>query len=215
MKRKADEGAPPKPILRGVLHEVAFFVSLITGPVLLVIANAGTRLASGLYSLAMTALFGISALYHRGDWRPAVRRWLRRVDHSMILVFIAATFTPIAVALGTGWARIVLLIVWSGAAIGVCFRLLPISLPKPVAVIPYLLLGWFSLTLLPESLQRAGVAMPVLLLVGGALFTFGAVTYARRRPDPSPRVFGYHEVFHALVILGVYVHYGAVAMTVA
>jgi hemolysin III len=206
---------PPKPLLRGVLHEIAFFVSLATGPALVVITNAGTRLASGVYSLAMSALFGISALYHRGNWRPPVRRWLRKLDHSMILVFIAATFTPIAVALGSGWARIVLVIVWVGALLGVCVRLLPISMPKPVAVIPYLVLGWFSLTLLPESLQRAGVGMPLLLLLGGSLFTAGAVTYARRRPDPSPRVFGYHEVFHALVVVAVYLHYGAVALTVA
>lgn len=209
-----DQALLPKPKLRGVLHEVAFFVSLATGPVLVIITNAGTRLASGVYSVAMSALFGISALYHRGKWRPAVRRWLRRVDHSMILVFIAATFTPIAVALDSGWSRIVLVMAWSGAAVGVGFRLLP-RVSAKLAVIPYLVLGWFSLTLLPASFQQKGVGIPVLLLVGGALYTVGAITYARRSPDPSPRVFGYHEVFHALVVAGVFVHYGAVAWAVA
>lgn len=212
---KANEPAlVPKPKLRGVLHEIAFFASLATGPVLVAITQAGTRVASAVYSVAMSALFGISALYHRGNWRPAVRRWLRRLDHSMILVFIAATFTPIAVALGTGWSRIVLVIVWSGALVGVGFRLLPMVSPK-LAVIPYLVLGWFSLSLIPEGIHQKGVGIPVLLLLGGALFTVGAITYARRSPDPNPRVFGYHELFHALVVGGVFVHYGAVALTVA
>lgn len=206
--------APAKPKLRGVLHEIAFFVSLVTGPVLVLIARAGNHLAAAIYSLAMTALFGFSALYHRPTWRPAVRRWLGRVDHTMIVVFTAATFTPIAIATGTPWARTVLLISWGGALLAICLQFLPLNMPKPVAVIPYLALGWLGATLFPQSWSRIGVAPLLLLLLGGALYTVGAVIYARRSPDPKPAVFGYHEVFHALVVAAAYLHYGAVATAV-
>lgn len=207
--------APIKPKLRGVLHEIAFFVSLITGPLLVLIARAGSHLAAVVYSLAMTALFGFSALYHRPTWRPAVRRWLGRVDHTMIVVFTAATFTPIALAIGTPWSRTVLIIAWGGALVAICLQLIPVSVPKPVAVIPYLALGWLGVTLFPESWSRLGMAPPLLLFLGGALYTVGAVIYARRRPDPKPAVFGYHEVFHAFVVAAAYLHYGAVAASIA
>jgi hemolysin III len=207
--------APVKPKLRGVIHEIAFFVSLVTGPALVLIARAGSHLSAALYSLAMSGLFGISALYHRPTWRPAVRRWLGRIDHSMIVIFTAATFTPIALATGTEWARTVLLIAWGGALLAICLQFLPFDMPKPVAVIPYLALGWLGVTLFPESWSRIGPAPPLLLFLGGALYTIGAVIYARRSPDPRPAVFGYHEVFHTLVVAAAYMHYGAVATAVA
>ena len=207
--------APVKPKLRGVLHEIAFYLSLVTGPALILIAKAGSHVAAAIYSLAMTALFGFSALYHRPTWRPAVRRWLGRVDHTMIVVFTAATFTPIAIAIGTQWSRTVLVIAWGGALLAVLLQLLPLALPKPVVVIPYLALGWLGVTLFPESWSHLGVAPPVLLFLGGALYTIGAVIYARRSPDPKPAVFGYHEIFHALVVVAAYLHYGAVAAAVA
>ena len=204
-----------KPKLRGVLHQVAFYVSLITGPVLVLIARAGNHAAAAIYSVAMSALFGVSALYHKPNWRPAARRWLGRIDHTMIMVFIAATFTPIALALDSDWARIALVIVWSGAVLGMLLWLLPFNMPKSVAVIPYLALGWFGASLFPASFIQIGIAPPMLLLLGGLLYTIGAIAYARRSPNPRPAVFGYHEVFHAFVIAAAYVHYGAIALTVA
>jgi hemolysin III len=171
--------------------------------------------SAAIYSVAMTGLFGFSALYHRPTWRPAIRKWLGRLDHSMIVVFTAATFTPIALATGTPWARTVLLISWGGALVAVCLQFLPFNLPKPVAVIPYLALGWLGVMLFPESWSHLGVAPPVLLLTGGLLYTVGAIIYARRSPDPKPAVFGYHEIFHALVVAAAYFHYGAVASAVA
>jgi hemolysin III len=207
--------APTKPKLRGVLHEVAFFVSLVTGPLLVLVARGGSHLVTAIYSVAMSALFGVSALYHRPTWKPAVRRWLARLDHTMIMVFTAATFTPIAAAIGTPWAHTVMWIAWGGTLLGVCFQLLPVSVPKPVAVIPYLALGWLGVTLFPSSVSHLGLTAPALLFVGGALYTIGAIIYARRSPDPRPAVFGYHEIFHALVVAAAFFHYGAVAATVA
>ena len=203
-----------KPKLRGVLHEIAFYVSLVTGPILVAVARAGSIAATAIYSVAMSALFGISALYHRPTWRPAVQRWLGRLDHSMILIFTAATFTPIALALESDWSRIALVVVWCGALLATIVGLLPLDLPKQFAVIPYLVLGWFGISLFPASFSELGIAPPGLLLLGGLLYTMGALAYARRKPNPSPS-FGYHEVFHAFVVLAAYVHYGAVAATVA
>ncbi|MGH2710479.1 MAG: PAQR family membrane homeostasis protein TrhA [Actinomycetota bacterium] len=207
--------APVKPRFRGVLHEIAFFVSLVTGPILILISRAGSHLGTAVYSLAMSGLFGFSALYHRPNWPPKVRRWLARVDHTMITVFTAATFTPIVIAIDTPWSRTVLLISWGGALLAMCIQFLPVKVPKPVAVIPYLALGWLGITLFPESWSHLGAAPPVLLFVGGALYTIGALVYARRKPDPKPAVFGYHEIFHALVVAAAYFHYGAVASAVA
>lgn len=206
---------PVKPKLRGVLHEVAFYASLVTGPLLVLLARAGTHLVTAIYCVAMSGLFGFSALYHRPTWRPTVRRWLGKLDHSMIVVFTAATFTPIAVAIGTSWARTVLLIAWGGALVSVILQLIPVKVPKPVAVIPYLALGWLGVTLFPQSWSHVGPAAPLLLFAGGALYTIGAIVYARRSPDPRPAVFGYHEVFHAFVVAAAFFHYGAVAVAVA
>ncbi|HEV3473997.1 MAG TPA: hemolysin III family protein [Actinomycetota bacterium] len=206
---------PPKPKLRGVLHQIAFYVSLVTGPTLVALARSGIKSAAAVFSLAMTGLFGVSALYHRLNWQANVRRWLGRLDHTMIYIFIAGSFTPIALAADTRWSRIVLVIAWSAAVLGVLIGLLPISTPKSVAVIPYLALGWLGVTLFPGIFQRAGWTPTLLLLLGGVAYTIGAVIYARRRPDPRPAVFGYHEIFHALVIGGAYLHYVAIAATIA
>lgn len=204
-----------KPKLRGVIHEIAFFVSLVTGPILFFISRAGTHVAVVIYSIAMSGLFGVSALYHRPDWKPAVRMWMRRLDHTMILVFIAATCTPIAVVIGTPLARTMLIVVWCGALLGALTRLVPLAVPKPVAVIPYLALGWMGLTLLPSTWVTAGPGPAVLLLLGGISYTLGAIAYARRSPNPKPAVFGYHEIFHAMVLAGAYFHYVAVAVTIS
>jgi hemolysin III len=211
----ADSLAPVKPKLRGVLHQIAFYVSLVTGPTLVAMARSGVKTAAAVFSLAMTGLFGVSALYHRVHWRATIRRWMGRLDHTMIYIFIAGSFTPIALTAETRWSRIVLVIAWSAAVLGVLIGLLPISTPKSVAVIPYLAMGWLGVTLFPGIFQRAGWAPTFLLLLGGVAYTVGAIIYARRRPDPRPAVFGYHEIFHALVVGGAYLHYGAIAVTVA
>jgi len=200
-----------KPRLRGILHQVAFFVSLVTGPILIWTAGVAGRIGALIYSVAMSGLFGVSALYHRLNWRPRVRAWLRRLDHTMIFVFIASSFTPLGLILGTSWARIVLIAVWSAVAVAVLIRLFPFKVPKPVAVIPYLALGWLGVTLFPGATTRLGWAPTILFAIGGLAYTAGAIVYARRRPDPKPATFGYHEIFHAFVILGAYLHYAAIA----
>lgn len=204
-----------KPRLRGVIHQVSFFASLGTGVVLIMLAKTGAVVGTAIYSLAMTALFGVSALYHRPNWRPDVRKWLRKLDHTMILVLIAGTATPIALTLGTPLGRTMLVVVWLGALLGVCLQFLPVNIPKPVAVVPYLVLGWLGLALLPQAFTRIGVATPTLLIAGGVLYTLGAIAYARRSPNPKPGVFGYHEVFHACVVAAAYCHWAGIAVAVA
>ncbi len=205
---------PAKPKLRGVIHEVSFFVSLVTGPILVALAQAGSRLATAVYSVTLSALFGVSALYHRPMWRPNIRKWLRKVDHTMILFLVAGTFTPVAIVVGTPLSRSLLVVVWCGALLGACLQFLPLSVPKPVAVIPYLALGWFGLSLLPIAWRELGAPAPILLIIGGVLYSLGAVAYARRSPNPRPGVFGYHEVFHAFVTAAAAIHYTAIALVV-
>lgn len=207
---------PVKPKLRGVMHEIAFFVSLGTGAVLVLIASAGLKLGAAVYSVSLSSLLGTSALYHRINWTPRVRAWLRKLDHSMIFLLIAGTFTPIGIAVShVHWIRYLLLIVWGGAILGICLHLLPIKGPKSLVVIPYLALGWLGVALMPVAWRELGATAPLLLLVGGILYSVGAAAYARRSPNPRPEVFGYHEVFHAFVTAAAAVHYAAVALVVA
>lgn len=208
--------AAPKPTMRGLLHEISFFLSLIAGPALVALSKSGYRLGSAVYSFSMSALFGISALYHRPNWKPNIRRWLRRVDRSAILLLIAGTYTPIAFALpDNALIRTMFVIVWAGAALGIIFQFVALNLPKPIVVIPYLLLGWMGIGLLPPAWRHLGLGVAGLLIGGGVLYTVGAIVYARRSPNPKPGMFGYHEVFHALVVLAVACHYSAIAMVVA
>jgi hemolysin III len=157
-------------------------------------------------------MFGASALYHRIDWSPRPRAWLRRLDHSMIFVLVAGTYTPFAllvVAPALGWALLV--VVWAGALAGVLISLVWIDAPRWLTAILYVALGWASIVMMPQLWDRAGPLAVAMLAAGGLLYTVGAVVYARRRPDPVPRVFGYHELFHALVIAAAAVHFAAVA----
>jgi hemolysin III len=207
---------PVKPRLRGVVHEYAFFVSLACGVALILAASDGkARLAAVIYAFAVSALLGTSALYHRVTWRPRARRWMRRLDHSMIFVLIAGTYTPVALlALSGSLSRAILIVVWSGAVGGVVFKLLWIDAPKWLFAAVYVALGWVSAAIfgqLPGAIGWLGVAG---LAVGGLLYTLGAVVYALGRPDPSPRVFGYHEVFHVLVVAAAALHYAVIAFAV-
>jgi hemolysin III len=207
---------PVKPRLRGVSHEYAFFVSLGCGIALILAASDGrARLAAAIYAVAVSALFGTSALYHRVTWRPVTRRWMRRLDHSMIFVLIAGTYTPVALlALKGGLAHAILILVWAGAFGGMIFKLLWIDAPKWLFALLYVLLGWVSVAVfgqLPASIGWLAVAG---LATGGLLYTIGAVVYASGWPNPVPRVFGYHEVFHALVIAAAALHYAVIAFAV-
>jgi hemolysin III len=202
-----------KPRLRGVSHQYAFYVALAAGAALVVLARGGeARVAALVYGLSLCAMFGASALYHRIDWSPRPRAWLRRLDHSMIFVLVAGTYTPFAllvVAPALGWTLLV--VVWAGALAGVLISLVWIDAPRWLTAILYVALGWASIVMMPQLWDRAGPLAVAMLAAGGLLYTVGAVVYARRRPDPVPRVFGYHELFHALVIAAAAVHFAAVA----
>jgi hemolysin III len=207
---------PVKPKLRGVFHQYAFFVSLACGAGLVATAHAGvTRITAVVYAGAVSALLGTSALYHRITWRPHLRRWMRRLDHSMIFVLIAATYTPVAlVGLSGPLPRIVLIAVWAGALAGVLIKIAWIDAPKQLFAIVYLALGWSTAAVfgqLPASIGWLGAAG---FAAGGMLYTGGAVVYATGRPDPAPRVFGYHEVFHVLVVAALALHYAVIAFLV-
>jgi hemolysin III len=204
---------PPRPRFRGVVHQWSFFVALAAGAALVAWAPAGrATAATAIYAVALAGLLGTSALYHRITWQPRARAWLRRLDHSMIFVLIAGTYTPFAVlVLDGGLSDIVLIGVWAGAAAGIVFTLVWISAPKWLAAAAYVALGWFSIIAVPQIVERAGVGALVLLAVGGLAYTAGAIVYARRRPDPRPATFGYHEIFHVLVVIAAAAHFTAVA----
>jgi hemolysin III len=203
-----------KPRLRGVSHQWAFFVSLGAGAAL-VLAASGARavIAMSIYAVSLSAMLGTSALYHRVTWTPEVRRWMRRLDHTMIFVFIAGTYTPFALLVMHGaLADVVLIVVWATAAAGIVFNLVWISAPYWLTAAVYLSTGWVAIVTLPQLWEEIGPLGVGLLALGGALYSAGAVIYARRRPDPRPQVFGYHEIFHVLVIGAAAVQYAAVAI---
>lgn len=205
-----------KPKLRGVFHEYAFFVSFATGGLLIALADGGReRLAVAIYAVAITALFGASALYHRPMWSVPVRRWLRRLDHSSIFLLIAGTFTPFALLVLDGsLATAILIVVWAGALSGIVLNLAWIDAPRWLTAIVFVALGWVAVFAMPQLWSHLG-PLPVLLLgAGGLLYTVGAVIYATKRPDPAPAVFGYHEIFHLLVIAAAAIQYSVVAFFV-
>jgi hemolysin III len=206
-----------KPRLRGVSHQWAFFVSVVLGLVLVLTAPAGrATAAAAIYSASVAGLFGTSALYHRVNWSSAsARAWMRRLDHSMIFVLIAGSYTPFALlALHGQLANAILIAVWGGALAGVGFKLIWIDAPKRLVAITYVVLGWVAVAAFPQLLDRIGVVATSLVAAGGVLYTLGAVVYASKRPDPSPTVFGYHEIFHLLVIVAAALQYAVVAFYV-
>ena len=202
-----------KPRLRGVSHVVAFGVSLVSGPLLVAFApTLQARLALVVYGLCLSGMFGISALYHKPTWSPGWRQWLRRLDHAAIFLTIAGTYTAIAgLALPPRSAIPVLAVVWCGGLAGATLQLLHGHTARWLAVGPYLGLGWAALVVVPQLFDRLGVAGFGLLALGAALYTLGATVYAGRRPDPRPAVFGYHEVFHLLVVAAATAHYATIA----
>jgi hemolysin III len=203
-----------KPKLRGVSHQWAFAISVVAGGALVLAADGGrATLAAGIYALSLSALFGVSALYHRINWkREEMRLWMRRLDHTMIFVLIAGTYTPFALLVLDGdLARVVLIALWTAAAAGVILNLVWITAPKPVSAAVYVGVGLIAAIPLPELIDRISPVAIGLIVVGGLLYMAGALVYALRRPDPSPAVFGYHEIFHLLVIAAAAAQYAAVA----
>src|SRR6185503_12090494 len=206
--------APVKPRLRGVFHQWAFFVALVAGVVLVIAAPDGrATFAATIYATSVVAMFGASALYHRIDWRSlGARRWMRRLDHSMIFLLIAGTYTPFALlVLHGGLARAVLIAVWGGALLGIALKMFWPDTPKWLTAAVYVTLGWVAVIAFPELAAELGVTGMGLVAGGGVLYTVGAVVYALRRPDPAPAVFGYHEIFHVLVIAAAALQFVAVA----
>ena len=204
-----------KPHLRGVLHQAAFAISLVTGTALVCLAE-GTlpRAAAAVYAVCVALLFGTSAAYHRRPWGQRGHAVMARLDHSMIFVLIAGSYTPFGVLLLEGTARILLLsAVWGGALVGVVLRNAVRQPARWLFVALYLSLGWLALAVVPQILREAGPVVLALLLAGGLLYSLGAVVYALRRPDPSPKWFGFHEVFHALTLVAFATHYVAVSVT--
>jgi hemolysin III len=201
------------PRLRGLLHAHAAWVAGAAAVVLVVLApTGGARVASGIYGAALIALFSVSALYHRWPGDPRWKPWLQRLDHSTIFVFIAASYTPVGLLVLDGTLQTAVLVsVWAGAAAGVTLSLAWITAPRWLVAGCYLALGWVAVVALPELWRQIGPAPFVLLALGGGLYSLGAAVYAIRKPNLWPRTFGFHEVFHALVIAAALSHFIAMA----
>lgn len=213
---KSEISSLTKPLLRGHLHQAAFFFALGACAMLIALSqNVVTLVATVIYSLSQAGLFGISALYHRPNWGPSGRMRMRRLDHSAIFVSIAGTCTPICMLAipGTGGMKL-LAIVWAAAALGIIQSLFWVKAPKWLAAILYVGMGWLAFPYLPEINTALGMTSVVLLLAGGVIYTLGAVVYAMRKPNPSPIYFGYHEIFHLLVIIAAICHFNVIARIV-
>jgi hemolysin III len=205
-----ERGAAPleKPLLRGISHEIAAGFALAAWVLLASRAAPGRALsAAHVYGASLFALFAVSAAYHRPAWSPRARLLMRRLDHSAIFLLIAGTYTPFCLLLPRAQGTPLLAVVWGGAAAGVLQSVLWVRAPKPLVATLYVVLGWVIIPVLPTLRVTLGPSGLALLAGGGALYTLGAVVYASRRPDPFPRVFGYHEVFHALVIAAAVCHF--------
>jgi hemolysin III len=202
-----------KPRLRGVLHQVGFVIAVALAPLLIVGADGGrARFAAAVFAGSVAACFGASALYHRVTWQPRARLWMRRVDHAGVYLLIAGTYTPVSLLVLRGaWRPVVLTIIWAGAAAAIVLKFVWVAAPKWLAAAIGIALGWVAVVVLPQLIGRVNLAAVILLIAGGLAYTAGALVYVRRRPDPAPAVFGYHELFHALTIVGVACQYAAIA----
>jgi hemolysin III len=194
---------PLVPRWRGRMHQVAFIVSIPLGLVLVALAGSDrARVAAVIYSVGVSGLYGTSAAYHRGRWSPDARRWMQRLDHSMIYVLIAATYTPFALLALDGNASVALMIgVWTGAALGLLLGLTGLSQKPGVGISLYILLGWAAVIAFPALVRALAVPEMILLVIGGVVYTIGAIGLGTRWPDPSPKVFGYHEIWHVMTLV--------------
>jgi hemolysin III len=205
------------PRLRGVFHLYAFVAAVVAGTVLVVLADGYLeRFAVWVYAVALAAMFGASALYHRFPWRSSTARLrARRLDHAMIFVFIAGTYTAFALVAFSGTARVVgLVTVWAGAMLGIALNLVWIDAPRWLSAVAYLGVGWVGLILIPQLFPALGVAAAVLVIVGGALYSVGAMAYATTWPNPFPATLGFHEIFHLLVVAAAAAQFIALSLVV-
>lgn len=209
----SEDQAKDKPRLRGWLHLCAFVAMCVAGPILVSKApTPGATAALAVYVISVALLFGVSAAFHLKRWSPTARRRMRRADHSMIFVCIAGSYTAVVGLALTGWAQVaVLVIVWVGALVGITLRQVWLAAPKWAIALPYVVVGWCALLVIPQLVRALGGAGFALLLAGGAAYTVGAVVYALKKPDPWPRVFGYHEVFHLCTVVGATLHFYVIA----
>lgn len=206
--------ARPKPLLRGVSHEIAAFVFAPAALVLVATARGASAVTgAAVYGASVFTLFLVSAVYHRPMWTPRAREVMQRLDHSAIFVLIAGTYTPFCLLLGANGTAM-LVGIWVGAALGVAMSLAWPKAPKPLVALVAVLLGWQVLPLTPTLKVELGPGSLALLIAGGVLYTIGAVVYATRRPDPNPKVFGFHEIFHLFVIAAAACHFVAVRQAV-
>jgi hemolysin III len=204
-----------KPRLRGVFHEIGFYVAAAIGAVMVVTAEPGrARTAGAIFAACVAVCFGASAVYHRPTWRPRARAWLARLDHAGVYLLIAGSYAPFGlIVMSKGWAIPVLAVVWGGALVAIVFKLFWVRAPKWLSAAFGLILGWVGVAAFPQLL-RLPIAAILLVTATGILYTAGAVIYARRRPDPYPHVFGYHELFHVLTVAAAACEYVVVAFDV-
>ena len=206
-----------KPRLRGVFHLYGFLVFAVLGAVLVATTSGGReRLAAAAFGGALVLSFGVSALYHRVDWRPSARRVVRRLDHASIYLLIAGTYTPYGLLVLSGaWQFSILGVVWIGAALAIVQRLFWLDAPRWVPVAAGISLGWVGIVALPQIIEASGLAGTVLVAAGGIFYTLGAVVYAVQRPNLVPATFGFHELFHVLTVLAAACQFAAVALLIA
>ena len=207
---------PDKPLLRGWLHAAMFPAAVIGGVILLTVAGSPTsRTACAIFILTACLLFGISAVYHIGRWKPRTKEVLRRLDHANIFLIIAGTYTPLALLLLRQQSGTTLMwVTWSAAIAGITLQVLWPSAPRWLSAPSYLAIGWAAVFFVPDFTATGRIPVLVLILLGGLAYSAGAIVYARRRPDPWPRWFGFHELFHTLTLAGFTAHYAAVLLIV-
>lgn len=205
-----------KPRMRGRLHQVAFFASLPAGVALVALARTGqARVGAGVFAASLAGVFGASSAYHRLAWTEAARRRMKRLDHSMIFVLIAGTYTPVSLlGLRGGWGVALLASVWAGAVAGIVLKQVDIDGLRRLSGFLYIGLGWAAVIALPRLFRSVSPATFALVIAGGLLYTLGAIVFATRRPDPNPAVFGYHEIWHAFTAGAGLCHYVAVLLLV-
>lgn len=204
-----------KPLMRGWLHAGAVPAAVIAGLILVLLAPPELRVAATIYALSTVALFGISATYHRGTWGPTAHGVLKRMDHATIFVFIAGTYTPIALTVVGGTQGTVLLwIVWLTALAGIIFKVFWIDAPRWLTVPIYISMGWAAVFFIPNILSNGGLAIVLLIATGGLCYAAGAVIYGMKRPNPSPRFFGFHEIFHSFTLGGYVSHYVGICLAI-
>jgi len=203
-----------KPRMRGWLHAGTFPLATLLGAILVILApDERTRVSTAIFAVTASMLFGVSALYHRREWGPRTAGFLKRFDHANIFLIIAGTYTPFSVLLlPSGPAQTLLWIVWTGALLGVAFRVLWVGAPRWLYVPVYIALGWVAVAYIPDLLRGGGVTVFALVVTGGLLYTMGGVVYGLKKPNPSPRYFGFHEVFHAFTVLAFLAHYTGISI---